>query len=59
MKKNKHILINLTESEYEMIQAIAIKDRRKITEVAYLILQDGLKANAYKFSVLDSDYIKQ
>ena len=59
MKKNKHILVNLTESEYEMIQAIAIKDRRKLTEVAYLILQDGLKANAYKFSVLDSEYIKQ
>ena len=59
MKKNKHILINLTEIEYEMIQQIAIKDRRKLTEVAYLILKDGLVKNAYRFSLLDSDFEKQ
>lgn len=41
-KRNKHILINLTEDQYSQILFIADKTRRKAADVAYLLLIDSL-----------------
>lgn len=38
MKRNKHILINLTDEQFNAIQFIAIKENRKISDIAYLLL---------------------
>ena len=41
MKKNKHILINLTENDYNIINTLARLLRRSVTELASLILIDN------------------
>ena len=38
MKRNKHILINLTEDQFNCLKFIAIKENRKISDIAYLLL---------------------
>lgn len=40
--RDKHITINLDDNEYKMIENLAIKDKRKIADFAYLKLLDGL-----------------
>lgn len=41
-KRNKHILINLTENQYNQLLFIADKQRRKLADIAYLMLIDSL-----------------
>ena len=43
MKRQKHILINLTEDQYNAINLIAKKTRRKIADVAYIVLTDSIE----------------
>lgn len=40
-KRTKKISINLTEEEYNLIQWLATKERRSISELAALILMDN------------------
>ena len=41
MKKDKHILINLTENDYNVINTLARLLRRSVTELASMILIDN------------------
>lgn len=41
-KRNKHILINLTEDQYNQLLFIADKERRKLADMAYIILTDSI-----------------
>lgn len=41
MKKTKKISINLTQEEYNLIQALANMERRSISELSALILVDN------------------
>ena len=41
MKKDKHILINLTENDYNIINTLARLLRRSVTELASMILIDN------------------
>ena len=43
MKKTKHVLINLTEREYETIIQNANKENRNITNYCYLLIVEGIK----------------
>lgn len=70
MKRNKHILINLTEDQYNAINLIAKKTRRKIADVAFIMLTDSIekiiinyideKNSGFKKMYFDpfNDYIK-
>ena len=42
MKRIKHILINLTEDQYNQLLFIAEKERRKLADMAYIILTDSI-----------------
>lgn len=44
MKRNKHILINLSEDQYNKLLFIANSQRRKISDAAYLILIDNIES---------------
>ena len=55
--KNKHILINLTDAEYSMIQRIAEAERRSIAEVTRLILIDNASV-LYNSYYTSSDFKK-
>lgn len=41
--RNKHILINLNEEQYNAIVLIAEKNKRKVADVAYLLLNDSIE----------------
>ena len=43
MLKEKHILLSVTVEEYEKIKAIALKEDRKIANVAYQIIRKYLE----------------
>ena len=38
MKRNKHILINLNDDQFQMLEVIAENTNRKKSDVAYLLL---------------------
>ena len=44
MKRNKHITININESEYNALQFIASKEKRKLADVVYLLISESLNA---------------
>lgn len=41
-KRNKHVLINLTEDQYNQLLFIAEKERRKLADMAFIILTDSI-----------------
>ena len=43
MKKDKHILINLTEADYNQLKEQADKEQRTLTNYAYILLIKALK----------------
>lgn len=43
MKKNKHILININEDQYNILKELASKDNRSITNYCYLIINKYLE----------------
>lgn len=45
MKRNKHILINLTEDQYNALLFIADKENRKISDAAYILLIESINKN--------------
>lgn len=42
MKRNKHVLINLNEDQYNALLFIANKQRRKASDAAYLLIIDAI-----------------
>lgn len=42
MKRNKHILINLTETQYKALLFISDKTLRKPSDAAYIMLLESL-----------------
>lgn len=49
MKRNKHILINLTEDQYNAIALISDKNRRKIADMVYIFVSDAIDENIIKY----------
>lgn len=49
MKRNKHILLNLTEDQYNCIKYIACKDNRKLSDAAYLLFIEILNDRILKY----------
>ena len=41
-KKNKHVLINLTEDQYNQLLYIATQQRRKTADMAFILLTDSI-----------------
>ena len=49
MKRNKHILINLTEDQFNCLKFIASKENRKNSDIAYLYLINVLNKEILKY----------
>ena len=49
MKRNKHILINLTEDQFNCLKFIADKENRKNSDIAYLLLINTLNTEILKY----------
>lgn len=49
MKRNKHILINLTEDQYNAIALMSDKNRRKIADMVYILVSDAIDENIIKY----------
>ena len=49
MKRNKHILINLTEDQFNCLKFIASKENRKNSDIAYLLLINTLNNEILKY----------
>lgn len=47
-KRNKHILINLTESQYKTLLFICDKNQRKAADQCYILLISALNKEALK-----------
>lgn len=43
MKRDNHITVNLSDEQYNMLCFIATNQRRKLAEMAYLILIDEVE----------------
>ena len=43
MKKDKHIMLNVTEQDYNELQAQADKEKRTLTNYTYLLITRALK----------------
>ena len=57
MKKDNHILINLSDSDYALIKTIATLERRSISEIARLILIDNASKLYYdKYATMKPAY---
>ena len=49
MKRNKHILINLTEDQYNAIALMSDKNRRKIADMVYILVSDAIDENIINY----------
>lgn len=49
MKKNKHILLNITEDQYNALVLMAAKNKRNITNMAYILLDDAIENNIINY----------
>ncbi len=59
MKRNKHILINLSEDQYNKLLFIATNQRRKISDAAYLILIDNIESSILNLTDLNRAELTQ
>lgn len=53
--RNKHILINLTDDQYKQIEFIASKERRKVADVAYLLIVDSLSGAILPYITVNTE----
>lgn len=44
-KRNKHVLINLTQNQYNALVFLADSQRRKVADIAYILLTDSIQIN--------------
>ena len=58
MKRNKHVLINLTEDQYNALVFIANKENRKISDSAYLIIIESINKNILKYADIKNSGFK-
>lgn len=49
MKKNKHIHINLTEDQYNALLLMAAREKRNITNMAYILLNDAIEKSVINY----------
>lgn len=49
MKRNKHVLVNLTEDQFNMLLFIANKENRKVSDAAYLVIIESLNSKAIQY----------
>ena len=49
MKRDRHILINLTEDQFNCLKFIASKENRKNSDIAYLLLINTLNNEILKY----------
>ena len=49
MKKNKHILLNITVDQYDALVLMAAKNKRTITNMAYILLEDAIEKNIINY----------
>lgn len=49
MKKNKHIHINLTEDQYNALLLMATREKRNITNMAYILLNDAIEKSVIDY----------
>ena len=47
--KSKHILINITEDQYNALLLMANKEKRNITNMSYLLLVDAIEKNIINY----------
>lgn len=40
-KRTKKVSVNITKEQYELLEWLATKERRSVSELAYLILMDN------------------
>ena len=59
MKRNKHVLINLTEDQFNMLLFIANKENRKISDIAYLIIIESLNNKAAQYTDIKNSGFKK
>ena len=59
MKRNKHILINLTEDQYNMLLFIANKENRKISDAAYLMIIESLNNKVIQYADVKNSGFKK
>ena len=59
MKRNKHITINLSDSEYKAIEKLATADRRKIADYVYLKLIDCLSLDIAQLLKISESELKK
>ena len=50
MKRNRHILLNLTEDQFNCLQYIARKDNRKNSDAAYLLFIEILNTKILDYA---------
>lgn len=43
MKKNRHILINITDDDYNIIKVNAERERRTLTNYLYILIIDSIR----------------
>ena len=49
MKKNKHILLNITEDQYNALVLMATKNKRNITNMAYILLDAAIEKSIINY----------
>ena len=49
MKKTKHILLNITEDQYNALVLMAAKNKRNITNMAFILLDDAIEKNIINY----------
>ena len=59
MKRIKHITINLTQDQYNCLLFIAERERRKISDLAYLLLSDNIESLIIKYTDVKTEIIKR
>lgn len=58
-KRIKHITVNITADEYDALLFMATKDRRRLADMAYILLSDAIDNNITAYvSIKDSKYKK-
>jgi len=58
MKRNKHILINLNEDQYNALLLIAEKQQRKTADAAYLLLLNSINNEIIKICDIKTSFEK-
>lgn len=57
MKRDRHILINITETQYNTLMMLSDEQKRKVSEYAYLLLIQAINDEISKnVSIYNGDF---